>query len=924
MRPLRIAMSAFGPYADIVEVSLSDFGNQGLYLITGDTGAGKTTIFDAIAFALYGEASGTTRDSIMFRSDYAAPETETFVELDFEYKGEIYQVRRNPQYERPKRKGDGMVKESPNATLIGPDKKVTAGVKQVNNAIELLMGIDKNQFSQIVMIAQGDFLKLLLADTKSRSEIFRRIFSTSFYQRFQLQLKDKAKELKVEYEDLRKGILQYVDGLKCEEDHPQFAAFQDLVSNQSIHQVQDLMDLMDTILSDDQKTMAAIETEAGRHQNKLEAYNQKIGLIMKVEEARASLAAKQAYIDKMNPILAELEEDYNRQKEREPEIEAIQARITEAEARLPEYDVFEQLQRKLAALNQEVAEKERQHNQKKETLEALKLQMVMLKVLQDKIVGAELEAVRVRGLVKDAAVRCETLEGAVAAVKEYRKKASELEIARKDYTDSEQALQQQESQYNNMERIFMREQAGMLAETLVDGQACPVCGATSHPAPASKQQDAPSEAELRAAKDKLESVRKKANQMSQKAGEQNVMAEAARKNATEQLFAVFQKRVEIEAAEQVLQEERELAASEKKRLQVEEQELMRLVQQKEKTQAEFNKTESGISDLNGSIDHMQKDLGELSNSIAAEQGKQAAIKDKLEFPDRQKALDDIRSKKLQKDQLLEAMKAAEQKWNDLKEKLKEEEGAIRILKQQTVGEDSDQTLEGLTMHRDAAKEAQNLCAQKHASVKARTDSNLETLKNISTKRAAMADIENTYICYKNLSDTANGELSGKQKLAFEQFIQATYFEQILIEANKRFAYMTSNQYELVRQEEASDQRSQTGLELNVRDHYTGKDRSVKTLSGGESFKASLALALGLSDVIQRTAGGIQMDAMFVDEGFGSLDSDSLEQAMKILNDLTEGNRLVGIISHVAELRERIDKKIVVTKGISGSGLRMEL
>lgn len=923
MRPLRIAMSAFGPYADVVEVPLTEFGTQGLYLITGDTGAGKTTIFDAIAFALYGEASGTTRDSVMFRSDYAAPEAETFVVLDFEYKGELYQVRRNPQYERPKRKGDGMIKESPNATLLGPDQKVITGVKQVNSAIEQLMGIDKGQFSQIVMIAQGDFLKLLLADTKSRSEIFRKIFNTSFYQSFQLQLKDKAKELKGEYEDLRKGILQYVDGLRCEEDHPQFAGFQELVTNQSIHQVQEILDLMDIIIADDQKSILVKEAEAGKIQKELESLNQKIGLVQKVEEARISLTAKQDYLEKMKPVLAELEAEYYEQKEREPEAEALQARITEAEAKLPEYDAFEKLQRKLAELYQELAEKERQYTRKREIVEALKQQLTALKEQQDKIASAELEEVKVQSLLKDAAVSCETVENAAASLKEYRKRALELEIARKSFSESEQSLQQQEGRYNELERVFLREQAGILAETLVDGQACPVCGATSHPAPAAKPQDAPSEAELKAAKVKLETVRQQANLLSQKAGEQKVLAEAAQQSVTDQFLAIFHKPVELDAAEVMLREEREHAVSEKNQLQAEVQALTKLVQQKEKIETEFRKTESGITEQTAAIEQIQKELGELGNSLAAEQGKQATVKEKLEFPDRQKALEDIRLKKQQKDQLVEAMKAAEQKWKVLQEELKEEAGAIGALKQQIAGEVSLQTMEQLTIERDAVKLAQNQCTQKLARVKARTESNLETLKNISNKRTAMSDTENAYVCYKNLSDTANGELSGKQKLAFEQYIQAAYFDQILAEANKRFAYMTSNQYELVRQAEAADQRSQTGLELNVRDHYTGKDRSVKTLSGGESFKASLALALGLSDVIQRTAGGIQMDAMFVDEGFGSLDSDSLEQAMKILNDLTEGKRLVGIISHVAELRERIDKKIVVTKGIRGSGLRLE-
>lgn len=923
MRPIRVVMSAFGPYADVVEVPLSNFGNQGVYLITGDTGAGKTTIFDAIAFALYGEASGTTRESVMFRSDFASPDVETFVELHFEYKGEAYKVKRTPQYERPKRRGEGTIKESANAELVDPEGKVITGVKQVSSAIEQLLGIDKNQFSQIVMIAQGDFLKLLLADTKTRSDIFRRIFNTSFYLKFQLQLKDKAKELKGEYEDLRKGILQYVDGLKCEEDHPKFAEFVDLVSSKTIHQVQDIINLMEILIEDDQKTVREKGADIARIQKELEALNQKIGHIQKIEEARSSLSKKQDYIDQMKPVLATLEGEYNRKKEQAPEIDMLQKKITEAEAKLPDYDDFELLTKNLIESKKELESKENLQTKQNEVNEKLNQKITTLKEHKEKISKAEIEFAKIQSLLKESSLRCEKIAAAFTALKDYRTKTRSLDKARQDYSDAEKELLQKETAYNELERVFLREQAGMLAETLKDGEACPVCGSISHPMPARKQQDAPSEAELKKSKTELEAARQEAGRLSQKAGEHKVLLDTAIDRLNEQLDCVFQKKIGFEKAESSLDAEQVTATAEKKELQAKQFELSALVGQKEANEQQIKKTEDELAELKDTIVNTATGIAELSRNIALIQGKQETIAAKLEFPDRQAAIEDINLKKQSKDKLLEEINTAELEWRNLLNNLNAEERAIEALKQQVGSEGQESVLDDLKNQLDALTREHNQSAQLLSKVKSRVESNLETLENITSKRMAMVEKENEYICYKNLSDTANGELSGRQKLAFEQYIQATYFDQVIAEANKRFSYMTSKQFELVRQEEAADQRSQTGLELNVHDNYTGKDRSVKTLSGGESFKASLALALGLSDVIQRTAGGIQMDAMFVDEGFGSLDSDSLEQAMKILNDLTEGKRLVGIISHVAELRERIDKKIVVTKGITGSSLILE-
>ena len=320
---------------------------------------------------------------------------------------------------------------------------------------------------------------------------------------------------------------------------------------------------------------------------------------------------------------------------------------------------------------------------------------------------------------------------------------------------------------------------------------------------------------------------------------------------------------------------------------------------------------------------LSKEINETQNQLAGATARLETIGKTLDFPDKKAALDEIGKKQTRRVELQNCIIEAEKRWKDLEEKMKAETAAIEALKQQLGQGGPDTGLEELLLKQKKITGVYDDFTERFRKVKSRIDWNKDVRHKIQGKRKELGEKETEYLGYQNLSDTANGDLKGKQKLAFEQFIQATYFEHIITEANKRFDYMTSGQYVLLRQSEAADQRSQTGLELDVLDHYTGKVRSVKSLSGGESFKASLALALGLSDVIQRFAGGVQIDTMFVDEGFGALDSESLEQAMKILNNLTEGTRLVGIISHVAELRDRIDKKIIVTKGIRGSSVRLE-
>ncbi len=924
MRPIRLTLSAFGPYAGITHVPISQLGTKGLYLIAGDTGAGKTTIFDGISFALYGEASGTSREGVMLRSDYASPDQETYVELDFEFRDELYTVKRTPQYDRPKKKGLGTIRENANGHLIYPDGRVVTGAKAVTLAVEELLGLDRNQFSQIVMIAQGDFLKLLLAETSTRKEIFRKIFRTSYYQQFQMVLKEKAKERKNEYDDVQKSIAQYISGLKCADDSQYYEEFQGKLSQQSLHDLDEIIALMESIMEQDVELEAQFEKKMLEIEVRRENTNQKISQIKKNEEAKVSLKNKQKFIDENGPILSELKLGYLKTKEKEPYIELLQGRIGEEENSIGNYDQLDRIQDKLSGYINQLKQK----NEFKEQLEKAILQgkekLALLREQADLIADAEIQQARLQTNLSRALEEKQKILEIIHLKNKYEEQFAKLTSMQEQYFKLESQLKLEEEKYQEWDLLFLREQAGFLAAKLETKQPCPVCGSIEHPNIAVKSHDAPSESELKEKRTVVEKLREKTRLASQKAGEQNGLLESTKNMMKEKMVNSFFPDLKQEEVSIYLEEERKRKEETYQVYKEKEEFYLRTIGLKKKNKAEYDETEKTMNHSAKEMEETLVAIEEWKREMAREEAAIHVLRQTLEYPDKKAALAHLRDKKMEKEKLQTDILLAEEKYRILEEKINIETGAVSILKKQVEDTSFQDTLDTLVLEQRELDNAVTQIKSLKERVSMRIYSNREAMAHIDKKCSIMSQKEKEYVCYKNLSETANGELSGKQKLAFEQYVQAFYFNHILEEANKRFSLMSGGQYILVRQEEATNQRSQTGLELDVHDFFTGKKRSVKTLSGGESFQASLSLALGLADVMQRMAGGVKIDAMFVDEGFGTLDSESLEQAIKILHELTEGNRLVGIISHVAELRERIDKKLIVKKDIYGSSIIVEI
>ena len=1324
MRPVKLTMNAFGPYAKTAEIDFTRFKDHGLYLITGDTGAGKTTIFDAISFALFGCTSGDDRSTKTLRSDFADPAAETSVELKFAYRGSLYRIWRCPGYERAKKRGEGTTTQAPEAVLERPGKAPITRVRDVDAAVKEILGIDRTQFAQIVMIAQGDFQKLLLAGTADRSEIFRKMFHTEIYQELQNRLREEAKARWKTYDEKKRSISQYLDNVVCPEDARWKKEFDRLKKENFNGQVMRGMELLAQCIEWDEEQLRMLKEEQRALYGEIEKKNQLLG---KIKERQTRQAEKEQKENERKLLLPEVEEKKKKSEQAEKEAgicEKLEEQIREEKACLELLRKMKQEQEAMTQLQKELQETAEAKGKLQEEQENAKKELEQQKARKEKLSGTEVELARTEqketyaaeqvqqlsayceeiGKTADeeaakkeeenalcekiketeqaagkAAEEAEKLAGQdkvceklqeekenvrrkiftlaeakkqlekttdealqlagqlkqlqreeeklqadrTATAEQMAKRSSaalqqekfrqeretlenllkswewackELEEKQSAYRDGIQKRDNLRKTYQAMESLFLDAQAGILAEKLTEGEPCPVCGAIHHPQPAKRAEHTPDKAtldqkkeelreqeetaagqseaagncgrrvkELReqltvclvkempyAKKEKQESgltetdfmksapyakrnetdrksnetqrflqmsdslfrqkVEKKAEQLreedskqkvrqteyaelektqtrqqenletlkkaiagaqadlgraegTQKAleeqlnkeiaeaekepGVEEVTASAERKGSTEKKgaaedrdyaetddrnflvgqiekvlsfwenrqkqcgeeFAAAQAKMKRRAECIALQKEAEssqkkdheqlqrvrscleVLQSDRKRWNEKEEKLLETLEQQRKeiksadqfeNIAEISFTEKQFLEILTDTEKqlwvrsMQEQRYWKEKQETLEKQKRNLLAQKEELQRIQLEIQaetqkiEQREKTIREKELLEAKRKAEQK--ALQERIQEKETKLagkeekellehikgwetqkeqRKAAQKTAKEELDAVQKNLTEVQAALAAIQTLeAADEEADLQGQQipsetelQENLEMLSGrkqeldqryneqyhaantnqnvyqaVQTQQSQMQEVEEEYKWVNALADTATGNVTGKRKIDLETYAQMAYFDRILRKANVRFLTMSQGQYELKRQEDGGNIKSKAGLELNVIDHYNGTERSVRTLSGGESFQASLSLALGLSDEIQSYAGGIQLDSMFVDEGFGSLDAESLNQAVKALEGLAEGNCLVGIISHVPELKDRIERKIVVTKNRSRDGV----
>lgn len=1095
MRPLQLTLSAFGPYAGQVTVDLEQLGRQGLYLITGDTGAGKTTLFDAITYALYGEPSGSNRDPSMFRSEYAQTDTPTFVELIFSYGGKTYTVRRNPEYKRPSKRGAGSVVQKADAELRLPDGRLVTKSREVTREINRIIGLDRSQFSQIAMIAQGDFLKLLLADTKSRQEIFREIFKTRFYMTFQDRVKERSAALQKACETTRASVRQYIAGAVCPAENPLSLQLQKAQAGEL--PFQDTEELLGQLIEQDQAEEARQQQLLDQLEAQLNEASALLGKAETAQKTRQNLEAATKNRDALLPQVEQAQKSLQQEQDKQPQRDAFSRELAALQAARPQYQELARKEAALADLDQQIdggeqAQARQQNDQQTQTrlLENRKQELAGL---------ADVEAQRERLLRETAQIqdRQTVLQSLTSQAEDCRQKRQEiaalqtqrealerqqtalsediqqknealeadqkrfqetqglpekqetlrqrqeraqekqkaiqslyqklkdcnasrqtLQVAQQRYQQARTREEQAELVYSHKNRAFLDAQAGLLAQSLEDGQPCPVCGALHHPQPAALAVEAPTEAELNAAKEALEKARQISRQYSIKAGQEKTALDEREKALLSQMEPLIPSPA-LEQAAQQIQTTSEEAAFERERLERKQAELEQLIacrntleqkiasqqkaleklsQQQAQLQEKRNAVELSQSSLRGQLEQMEQSLQAalslhlagytLENAaegirLALEQAEKTLrtqkkqrdlLEQKLdhkqqlsrELPQQEQALKELekaiatqreklaadRSRRTEMAEQIQALKArlpypeaaaalrretelnttlktmsealdkADAQAAEYRSQLAAAEAAIQELRQLL---ESQPTID-VEAQRQRSQELGRRraeTAQLQKAVHARLTANRFALEKMQQQAANLEKTEKEYAWVKALSDTVNGTLTGQEKVTLETYIQTTFFDRILQRANLRLMVMSSGQYEFKRQHEAANNRSLSGLELNVLDYYSNSERSAKSLSGGESFMASLSLALGMADEVQSAAGGIQLDTMFVDEGFGSLDEESLQQAIRALSALTDGNRLVGIISHVAELKEKIDKQIVVTKDrVHGSQIKI--
>lgn len=907
MRPLKITMSAFGPYAGEVTLDMQKLGKSGIYLITGDTGAGKTTVFDAISYALYGEASGNYRENTTLRSKYASADTPTFVELEFEYNNEIYKINRNPEYPRPNKRGEGFTKQSANAELVMPDGSVITKIKDVSAKVEEIIGINKNQFSQIAMIAQGDFRKLLNCETNERSKIFRKIFKTEPYHNIEIKLSSLFNELKRNREKEKSGIEQYINQLKCNANDTLSLELERAKSGDVL--IEDVIKLAGEIINKDTLEYTKTQKNIESINEEIEKINSNIKLYENQEATKKAFAEASAKLEELKTKRNECEKAYKSAEAQRERLDDLTRKINLINSKMPKYDELKSLEN---SINKRTQNFEKSNN-------SLKLKQQEITLLEKEIDEKSKALEEVKGadlLVQKLTAQKEEIKKKAEALKELKTEIDRCKTEQKNLKNAQSfaksALDEYgalENEYNQIYIAFFNEQAGIIADELKDGEPCPVCGSTSHPNLARKSENAPSQADVESAQNLVKKAQEKADKARDTASALKSRFDeiaANVKSAAKKLFGtddnVFDDyNSNINALKKEYDDTLALLKTANEKL--------NLYQKLDKEIPEIQEKQKSLSDEISTL-NTQKASDEAF--ISENTKRVTSIKSELDFESADLAKDKLKEYTNLSSDIKNAIEKSKNAFDDIKSKYDTQKGtkaslenALKEFKEIDLASLNEKSLKLNEYKKDVDKTAKSLYS--------RIESNKLLVDNISEKRDILKGYDDKYVWLKALSETANGDISGKEKITLETFVQMTYFDSIIRKANIRLLTMSDGQYELVRRSDAETLKKNEGLALDVIDHFNGSSRSVSTLSGGESFMASLCLALGLSDEIQSSNGGIKLDTMFVDEGFGSLDGEALDRALSALTSLSQGNRLVGIISHVDALCDRIDNKIVITK-----------
>ncbi len=1051
MRPIKLTMSAFGPYAGVAEVDFSDFGQEGLFLITGDTGAGKTTLFDAMTFALFNKTSGTLREVGSLRSDFADPQTDTYVELTFEHGDRTYQIRRSPAYESAKKRGTGTTLRTAKAELIRKPDTPIEGVEAVNREVEEILRIRYDQFKQISMIAQGEFRQVLNAGSKDRSEILQKIFCTENYAKMGQILQNRAKVAQEELEQSQRNLDQWMEGVECAPESPLAMRLEEekeqARSTDKTYEPDRRIRLVEEVLMEEEDRITALDKQVSKEEG---IYQEKLAASLRAETLEKGfieldrLKSEREKLEAEGPKIRELEEKTRIQKRAVYEVDPSYQRYTSAAERLSEAEKecqkaasrqetrLQEKTRAEDALEQESKRqpeaeskkiravgirKEEGKYQRREELrqaeERLSAEIGGLEQTLEKDLGQQ-EALQVKireseqwlqetdGVpeelvrVEQEVIRLRARTGEMETTKkklipDLEKKERKKAKAQKEFEEARAEYDREESLFLHAEKMLELSRAGILAKSLRPGEACPVCGSLEHPMPATIPEEGVTEEALEERKVLRDEAAVKKDRAYQEAVTAVGEAESSEKILRNEVLRLMedgpQEEAEIsdllEAFRQEAERIGEVLTEKEKRLDA----LQKEQAKREQTSESLEKDRKDAAEVEESLQKQREALTKKNEERAGYLGEIQPLLS-LEFDSREAAMDEAEKLEMESQTIELSIKAARElaaaaseayagavdaaaetmKQKDRAkaeaEEAKNEYERIRL--QEGFAEEADflearvdkeaiersedviqgfrdkdalnkanlekaiKDLEGKERpDREAAnqavKEAESTWKETQGLLnraKTRRDNGRKALEKMTALRESLKEELERLTLLANLADLVQGKVAGKNRTSLEAYVQTEGFDAIIAAANQRLLPMSGGQYRLYRHLDP-EAKKDIALELDILDYHTGKKRPVSTLSGGESFMASLSLALGLSDRITAEAGGVKVDALFVDEGFGTLDQRSLDGAIGMLQELTAGSKLIGIISHRQELKEEIPKKVLVEKSRQGSKISID-
>ena len=928
MRPLKLSFESFNSYANKTSIDFEDFSSNGIFLITGPTGSGKTTIFDAIKYALYGEASGEDRKNISNFSDFANLESPSAVTFEFLHRGVKYRIERISSYQVSKKnKTPETDKKTPNKKttvnfyqlIDGEEKLLASNATKVNEEVQNLLGIDKNQFSQIVMIAQGDFSKILTAKGSDRETLLRNIFNTEVYQQLQERLKVDTSQLEKEHEKNLANAKNALQDINLNNQEQSDKVLEYLKNEKTIlshlGEIHTFIEEQNSTLNEEVQSLDSKTIKLNNRKDDLTGYLAQLESNQKIKD---QISACNEYLDLHKPILAQKKSAYDQAKKNESEIERLRSDIPKLEEKMRRYDSaskqVESIELEIIKLNSQLLEHKQQIellDKKSTETQALQNGLKEKKQCLEENSNKLTEIDRLISEIEQTVKRKENADAYLKELEEEQAALEELSIKCNHYEEA----------YLSAEQKFSAAQAGILASKLIEGSPCPVCGSIHHPQVAALSNDVPSETEIKNLKDTMESIRQKKQKQSEAVTASETKFDFENNEFNQSFTQVLSlvhlidefKNVdsfeELMHANKILIQQKSAIESQNK--------------EKEILESRINQTDIDLKNIEENKTKANNSIQELTNRLNLRHGALSSIKSSGDLIDIDKinvSLENAMTRlKILSNQLAQSKEEFERESFEFEnqkrlcQKLESQFDNTLCIDPSNLKDQIQEIVIEQQEIRNKIDEINHMISI--------NESPLNTIKRIYHDAIAT---EKKYNTTKTLYDFVSGKSSNSESgcISLENYVQRTYLQRVVGAANDRLAVMTDSQFVLKTKGDKKYKKNEY-LDLEVTDLYTGKDRDVKSLSGGEKFMTSLALALGFSDVIQQDAGGIQLDSMFIDEGFGTLDSETLEQALRLLDQLsTNSNTLVGIISHVEELKNRIPQQIVVSKDLNGSSLEV--